>query len=699
MAFKLAEGFVDIFARTSRLTSGFDQVERQTNRLVQGLDKLSGAATAAIGGLALVGFFDKVVKAAMEAERSVSLVEAALRTNGQEVKENSAKIDEMANSLRDQVGFSDEAARAAAAYGIKMGASADQAIEMTKAAAGLADLFGGNLQSAMQAVTRAQQGNWMSLQRMIPALRQYHTVQEKMDFLVRRANQGIASQKDLLKDTQGHLTQLENAWSELAEAIGSEFLPVVKSTLGYLTLLAKALTPETVENTSFLVGTRKALYETEIEILEFIKNYRYLSIVLSAGTTLPFLPDDKEVDKKVKDLRDNIAYIMDYEKKMNDLAAKGANAHVKGIDAVNSALTRQQRILSSMTQYWHKVQESLFNPDIAFGAGRKNNAGGGRMPKTAPSGLMPTRTNPLARPGGGAGGGGGGTGGGTRPSGASGTPFIPLPGYMGSGGVMSGFGGMPSIASEAPLPPGPQRRQASEAHRRWAEHWNAHKGARTDRSDPTKVGGVDVPRNVVRDKAWHEANTRRLRDRMTWREEELANGNFRGSNVEYQKSIQERDRKELQRSSDIAEYGSTAKADFERSKARDRSATQDRINRVRKHLVDKATTEEEIQDAMKTAEENAKYEQKKMEARQKNLWEKGYKKKDEEERKRLGMPVDREAESVRKGLQQRFGVTQTAATGVVAVRDIETPKLVKAIDNLSKKIENIGGTFGQSEDE
>jgi TP901 family phage tail tape measure protein len=118
------------------------------------------ASVATMGVLAVKG-----VQAYAEQEDAVNNLNAALSANGDSIDRYSQKFQDFASKMQSQTIFGDEATLETMAYGRNLGIVASKLEEATTAAAGLAAKYNIDLNSAMQLIGRASQGQTGTLAR------------------------------------------------------------------------------------------------------------------------------------------------------------------------------------------------------------------------------------------------------------------------------------------------------------------------------------------------------------------------------------------------------------------------------------------------------------------------------------------------------------------------------------------------------
>jgi hypothetical protein len=235
----LGEAFVDVSVK-NRLN--FGSALAQTDKFVASAGSKLKSLSSSVGGGILAGVgigsglaafqtlggaIATVTEAAIADEQSQSKLRATLLSTGNEVDNNAARINQLADSMRDNANVDDDATRALASYGINLGVSTDKIGDMVTAAMGLAEVTGGDASSAMENLVKANAGNFMALQKQLPLMKQMETAEEKLAYVQKLSKQGMDQRKASLNTLGGSTEQLKLASGELAETIGGMLAPAL----------------------------------------------------------------------------------------------------------------------------------------------------------------------------------------------------------------------------------------------------------------------------------------------------------------------------------------------------------------------------------------------------------------------------------------------------------------------------------------
>jgi hypothetical protein len=210
----------------ARLEQKTDSLGKATSRLSQLTGVLAAgyaavkAATAALGGLtAINAAYDKQADA-------VRGLETALRLQGSEVEGNSARLQAFAGDMQKLTGVGDEATIALMKQASMMGVSADQMEAVTKASVGLSEVLGTGLEGSMDALRRAQEGNFAAFEKQFPQIKAMQSDAEKLAFVSELAAKGLDAKADASLTVSGMAERASGAMGDLMEVIGSIIAPV-----------------------------------------------------------------------------------------------------------------------------------------------------------------------------------------------------------------------------------------------------------------------------------------------------------------------------------------------------------------------------------------------------------------------------------------------------------------------------------------
>jgi len=225
-----AEQFNRAMGQASLRTSAFE-------RQAKAVGAAAGRAFLYIG-TAAAGMAAVTLRAYAQQEEAERGLRAALNATGQAAGLHMERLLEAAAAIQRVTTVGDEAALGLMKYATNLGISAQQLPGVTRAAIGLAEALGIDVESAVRYVALALQGQFTTLQRYIPALRTAADMNEKLAIVLRIAAGGFVQGEEKAKGFWGRIQQLRNELDEVAERIGAALAPAIQSLVGWLRTLA-----------------------------------------------------------------------------------------------------------------------------------------------------------------------------------------------------------------------------------------------------------------------------------------------------------------------------------------------------------------------------------------------------------------------------------------------------------------------------
>lgn len=221
------------------LTQYSDKGSKAANRDIQKLGKqfdafakktvrAFGIATAAVAAFAIKIGKD-AVQAAIADQKSQALLANSLRNTVGATDAAIASVEDYISKLQLQVGVADDELRPALSRLAAVTGSVTAAQELLGLALNVSAFSGADLGSATQALTRALQGNFRSLQKLVPSI-STATVKSK-DFAailaeVQKATSGAAAAR--AGTLEFRLNILRIRFGEILETLGYKLLPVIE---------------------------------------------------------------------------------------------------------------------------------------------------------------------------------------------------------------------------------------------------------------------------------------------------------------------------------------------------------------------------------------------------------------------------------------------------------------------------------------
>jgi hypothetical protein len=248
MASVLGEAFIEISAPLTRLGRDLSRaqgmVDRSAGVMGSRFGRL-GAAMSSIGTkmtlgvtLPIIGYMAVAVKAASDAEKASSALNAALRLQKAYTRDTSAELSKYAEETMKLTVFDDELVKSTMAFGMNLGISSDKIQEATTAAIGLSYRIGKDLPTAMMLMARAFKGRTEMFTRYGIVLDENMTKEQKLATVMKMGAESFPLATAHAATNEGQMLQLANAVGELNESIGEGLIPNLKSLVRSMKTLA-----------------------------------------------------------------------------------------------------------------------------------------------------------------------------------------------------------------------------------------------------------------------------------------------------------------------------------------------------------------------------------------------------------------------------------------------------------------------------
>ena len=230
---------------TAKLGLDSSEFEKGVNTAHGSLNKLGNLFKTGliVGGVAALG---KAIwdcgKAAGDEQKEIVAYQNVLKNLGMDVEKTTTKIESQLLAFQKSTTFSDSQMRPVLTRLIATYQDEDKALTVLKKSMDLAVTGNMDLETASKALTKAYDGEFGSLNRLIPG---FEVVKKQIPGTKKEVVDLEATLKNLNTITQGasetvgntfsgKLTQLKNSFSDLEENIGSLFLPVLEKLVNAL---------------------------------------------------------------------------------------------------------------------------------------------------------------------------------------------------------------------------------------------------------------------------------------------------------------------------------------------------------------------------------------------------------------------------------------------------------------------------------
>lgn len=189
---------------------------------------MSGPLAQLAGAFAIGAAIKKSIDAFAGAEERAHRLGIALRVNGEDAASTVPKLQAYAKEIASVTTLSVGASMKLMEMGARLRIPSGALKDATKAAIGLSTALGIDQEEALQKVNQALNGNFKSLQKYIPQLRNAKTDAEKLAIVQKFAAGGFEMAKGKTDTLAGSLERFGNLTHSVFKKIGSIIGPVVK---------------------------------------------------------------------------------------------------------------------------------------------------------------------------------------------------------------------------------------------------------------------------------------------------------------------------------------------------------------------------------------------------------------------------------------------------------------------------------------
>lgn len=195
---------------------------------IGGLVSPLGLATLGVG--ALTGFLAGATKAAIDEQKGIAKLDAALTANVAGWDGNTGAI-EAAITQRENLSFSDDELRASMSTLVTSTGDVNEALDLQTLAMDLARTKGVDLETASVAIAKASQGSTKELKAMGIELTEGATASENLA----KIQKATAGQAEAYAGTMsGKWETFNNKLGDVVENIGSALLPIIEGVMDFL---------------------------------------------------------------------------------------------------------------------------------------------------------------------------------------------------------------------------------------------------------------------------------------------------------------------------------------------------------------------------------------------------------------------------------------------------------------------------------
>lgn len=236
-------------------------------------------------GNQIASVFSQALPSYLNQEKAEASLTQAMKNRMLYTKEALSDFKSMAAEIQNLTTITDETVLSMQSMALNMGVSRARMQECVQGAIGLQKAYGMGLNEALKASAAIIQGKTEKLNELIPALKSCETNEQKLAMAQSAMQNGFAQAKAETATLAGSLTQLSNAWKEVAEKVGENVAPVIKEVADIFKGLADILNKYSgiVSFATQVVVTLVAAMAVT-KVLSFAKAFTVLTTATKANT-------------------------------------------------------------------------------------------------------------------------------------------------------------------------------------------------------------------------------------------------------------------------------------------------------------------------------------------------------------------------------------------------------------------------------
>lgn len=207
----------------SRVLAGVGANTRKLDQDMGRLAKGVGSLKAAFGPLLAVF---AAVKSVQAIGQMIGDANAAFLVQEKAARGMTDAHKAFANQMQRVAGVGDEVTLSMMKQASQMGIADEKLEDVIKVAAGLSEVMGTDIESALIKAAQAAEGNTEVFSRMIPGLRDMATEEEKLAAISDLASKGLQQKRDDMGQLIGIQQRATNSWGDMLEVIGQILAPI-----------------------------------------------------------------------------------------------------------------------------------------------------------------------------------------------------------------------------------------------------------------------------------------------------------------------------------------------------------------------------------------------------------------------------------------------------------------------------------------
>jgi hypothetical protein len=233
----------------SAVEQSLTRLEAKTDSLAKStlsLTKLTAGVTAAYalfkGAMASLSGLSKAIDDFDRVGETIRQLDQSMQLNGGTSKELLNEYTALSDKLEVLTNVEAETTQAMMKQAAIMGVSNDQLDDMAIAAIGVSEAMGIPLDTAMEKVRLATEGNFRAFEKLIPSMKTMATDEEKLAAVMELSARGMSMKEEASKSAAGVAEQMGHRWGTFMEVIGGILSPIRQLVNYGIIVLADAMT-------------------------------------------------------------------------------------------------------------------------------------------------------------------------------------------------------------------------------------------------------------------------------------------------------------------------------------------------------------------------------------------------------------------------------------------------------------------------
>lgn len=224
-----------------RLEKSTDSLKLSTASLAKATAVVAGAWAALNAAVSAMGGIKQGIDDFDAAEESMRSLAQAMALNGNQSEVLVQQYGDLSDAVEKTTNVAAEEFQALMKQAAVMGVSSDKLDDMALAAVGLSESLGISLDAALEKVRLASEGNFRAFEKMLPAIKEMKTDEEKLAAVMELSARGMELKKQASHSAGGEAERMNHRIGNLMETIGAILSPLRQLAYQGITVLADVL--------------------------------------------------------------------------------------------------------------------------------------------------------------------------------------------------------------------------------------------------------------------------------------------------------------------------------------------------------------------------------------------------------------------------------------------------------------------------